>query len=219
MVGSVNDPAREPLFVRPPARLVAGPVHVWRFGVGDELSDAERAAAAKFLSVPARDAFVAGRSGIRRAAAISTGLDPGELVVSISASGKPFFENADLHFNVSHSGGVVVAAFSGSPVGIDIEVPGRCRDFSEIARRFFHPDEAERCSGEDEFLRLWTAKEAMLKLAGTGLSGGMADARPDVDGRGEVGGRGVWLERFRVGPCVGAVASFEPFEVKGWFQI
>lgn len=219
MSGGVSDPGRESLFVRPPARLVAGEVHVWRFGVGDELSDAEREAAAKFLNVSAREAFVAGRSGIRRAAAIYTGLDPRDLVVSTSATGKPFFENADLHFNVSHSGGVVVAAVSGSPVGIDIEVPGRCRDFLEIARRFFHPDEADRCSGEDEFLRLWTAKEAMLKLAGTGLSGGIADARPEAGGRGKVGGRGVWLERFRVGPCVGAVASFQSFEVKGWFQI
>jgi len=215
----VSVPVRQPLFVRSPARLATGPVHVWRFGAGDELSDAEHAAAAKFLNEPARDAFVAGRSGIRRAAAIYTGLDPSELMVSTSAAGKPYFENADLHFNVSHSGGVVVAAFSGSPVGIDIEVPGRCRDVVEIARRFFHPDEAERCSCEDEFLRLWTAKEAMLKLAGTGLSGGIADARPGVDGRGEVGGRGVWIQRFRVGSCVGAVASFERFEVKGWFQI
>jgi len=134
----VSVPIREPVFVRPPARLAARPVHVWRFRTGDELSDAERAAAAKFLNVPARAAFVAGRSRIRRAAAIYTGLDPRELVVSTTATGKPFFENADLHFNPSHSGGMIVAAFSSSPVGIDIEIPGRCRDFLEIARRFFH---------------------------------------------------------------------------------
>ena len=192
---------------------------MWRFGVGDELSDAERVAAARFLNVAARDAFVAGRSGIRRAAAIYTGLAPLELEISTSSTGKPFFNNAELYFNVSHSGGVVVAAFSGLPVGIDIEVPGRCRNFPEIARRFFHPDEAERCSGEEDFLELWTAKEAMLKLAGTGLSGGIAGARLDVDGRGVLGGRSVWIKRFHAGTCMGAVASFEAFEVKGWFQI
>lgn len=114
---------------------------------------------------------------------------------------------------------MVVAAFSGFPIGIDIESPGRCRNFAGIARRFFHPEEADCIADEDDFLRCWTAKEAMLKLAGTGLAGGIADARPGVDGRGEFGGRTVWIERFRVGPCLGAVASFEPFEVKGWFQI
>jgi len=41
------------------------------------------------------------------------------------------------------------------------------------------PDEAERCSCEDEFLSYWTAKEAMLKLAGTGLSEGLPTSVPE----------------------------------------
>lgn len=184
----------------------------------DLLSGEENARAGRYQSPQARAAFIAGRSGIRRIAGIYTGSDPRGFKVAASPGGKPFFENAeDLHFNVSHSGDEVVAAFSVFPIGVDIEHPGRCRDFAAIAQRYFHPEEAAGIANEDDFLRCWTAKEAMLKLAGTGLSGGLAGAR--VDGRGEVGGRIVWIERFRVGSCVGAIASFEAFEVKGWFQI
>jgi len=211
----------EPAFAAPPAWLVSGPVHIWRFVSADSdlLSDAEREHADKFQSEPARSAFLVGRSGIRRAAAIYTGLAPQDLAISQTPSGKPFFENAAIHFNLSHSGGEVVAVFSADPVGIDIESPGRCRDFAEIARRFFPPDESARISGEDDFLSHWTAKEAMLKLAGSGLAGGLERARAADAGNGMLDGQPVWIERFRIGARVGAAASFQPFEVKGWFQI
>lgn len=218
---SGDDFPQQPEFVAPPAKIGPGPVHVWKFVTRDEglLSAAETAAAGKFSDKIARAAFVAGRSGLRRAASVYTGRDPREFEISICASGKPFFENLDLHFNLSHSGEAVAAAFSGSPVGADIEIFGRCRNPDEIARRFFHPDEVAACADEREFLRLWTAKEAMLKLTGTGLSGGLAAARLFDGGRGEFGGRTIWVHHFLVGRRLGAVASFEAFEVKGWFQI
>ncbi|MEI6034328.1 MAG: 4'-phosphopantetheinyl transferase superfamily protein [Verrucomicrobiae bacterium] len=211
----------EPAFVVPPARLVPGQVHVWRFSPAgsDALPDAERKRAGEFQSDLARAAFAAGRAGIRRAAAIYTGLSSRDLVISQSPSGKPFFEGVDLHFNLSHSGGVIAAAFSGDPVGLDIEPPGRQRDFHGIARRFFHPDEAEGISCERDFLDLWTAKEAVLKLAGCGLAGGLERVRADASGAGWLDGRRAWLERFRIGECVCAAASFQEFKVKGWFEI
>lgn len=214
--------AEEPVFAPAPSGIVSGPVHVWRL-VGmerDLLSDAEKEYADRLKSVPVRDAFLKGRSGIRRIAAIYTGKDSREFRLATSPEGKPAFENAEnLHFNVSHSGGEVVAAFSGSPIGIDIESSGRCRNFSEIARRFFHPGEAETIAVESDFLRVWTAKEAMLKLSGTGLAGGLAGARPGTGGGGTLDGKKVWTRRFCLGPCTGTIASFQPFEVKGWFQI
>ncbi len=212
-----------PIFVEPPARLPAGPVHIWRLVAEeiDVLSDDEQARADKFRSETARAAYVIGRSGIRRAAAIYTGTAARDLVILHSPSGKPYFANAAIHFNLSHSGGIVVAAFSGSPVGIDIESLGRCRDFAGIADRFFHTSEAEgirRSPNEDEFLRLWTGKEAMLKLSEEGLSGGLAEARPEADGTGTLRGQKIRLTAFSFDRIVGAVASFQPAEVKGWFQ-
>jgi 4'-phosphopantetheinyl transferase len=210
-------------FATAPARLIPGPLHVWRLLAEevDLLSNEERAHADKFQSGPARAEFVIGRSGIRRAAAIYTGSHPRDLVISTSPSGKPSFANAAIHFNLSHSGGIVVAAFSGSPVGIDIEPRGRRRDIVGIAERFFHPAEAEvirHSPDEDQFLRLWTGKEAMLKLSGEGISGGLAEARPGTDGTGTLRGQRVGLAAFSFDRIAGAVASFGAAEVKGWFQ-
>ena len=210
----------EPTFSAPPARLVLGPLHVWRLVAADAslLSDAERGHAEKIRSEPARAAFVAGRSGVRRIASLYSKIPPGELVWETAANGKPYFANAAIHFNLSHTGGTVVAAFSGSAVGIDIEPRGRCRDFAGIANRFFHPSEAAAIKDEEQFLRIWTGKEAMLKLSGEGISGGLADARPGGAGIGNLRGNPVRIAGFSFENIVGAVASFEPAEVKGWFQ-
>ena len=219
----INTVLPEIAFAAAPARIEPGPVHIWRLVAEeiDVLSDDERAHAEKFHSETAREAYVIGRSGIRRAAAIYTGDSARDLIISPSPSGKPFFANAAIHFNLSHSGGIVMAAFSGSPVGIDIESRGRCRDFVGIADRFFHPSEAaeiRQSPDEDQFLRLWTGKEAMLKLSGEGLSGGLAEARPEADGIGTLRGCKVRLTGFSYNRIVGTVASFQPAEVKGWFQ-
>lgn len=196
-------------------------VHIWRFLSGDEalVSADERLRANQISSGPARAAFLAGRAGVRAAAARYCGRLPHEFEIQTGPDGKPFLVGAGLGFNISHSGGSVVAAFSQFPVGIDLETPGRRTDFSAIARRFFHPAEVDSVVTEDDFLRHWTAKEAMLKLAGTGLAGGLDAARLG-DGRvGDLRGKPVFLHAFRLGAQVGAVASFRPLEVKGWFEI
>ena len=214
-------------FVKAPSDVScpADGIHVWRFPLDplDEslLSQDERLRSARFLAAGARPAFVAGRSGVRRAASLYTKIPARELVWETDANGKPHFANAAIHFNLSHSGGTVVAAFAGSAVGIDIESRGRCRDFIGIAKRFFHPSEAAAISGsndENQFLRLWTGKEAMLKLTGEGLSGGLCEARPGADGTGTLRGNRVHMAGFSFGNIVGAAASFQPVEVKGWFQ-
>jgi len=216
----------EAAFVKVPSdgcRLDGG-IHVWRFpfdsSSGPLLSRDEALRAAKFQP-PAKAAFVAGRSGVRRAASLYSGIPAGEILVETDANGKPYFSNAEIHFNLSHTGSTVVAAFSGSAVGIDIEPVGRGRDFVGIARRFFDPSEADaisRSHDEEQFLWLWTGKEAMLKLSGEGISGGLSGARPGERGSGSLGEKKVHTSGFFFGNIIGAVASFQPFEVKGWFQ-
>jgi 4'-phosphopantetheinyl transferase len=81
-----------------------------------------------------------------------------------------------LRFNISHSGGRALIALAHVEVGADIELP-RPRRTDDIARRFFAPGENERLfaisaleARTDEFFRLWTCKEAFLKVTGEGLS-------------------------------------------------
>ncbi|MGV8941157.1 MAG: 4'-phosphopantetheinyl transferase family protein [Lysobacter sp.] len=82
--------------------------------------------------------------------------------------------------NWSHSGeGLLVALGRGLRVGIDLEWPRPRRHVRELARRFFHALEADWLDGLDDaacqsaFLRLWCAKEAVLKAHGHGLSFGV----------------------------------------------
>lgn len=201
-------------------------IHVWRIfpDASDAglLSDSEAEQAAKFQSEVARATYISGRAGLRRIASGYCMVPAAELVLAVAPNGKPHFSNAAIRFNLSHSGPTVVAAFCRSAVGIDIETRGRCKDFIGIANRFFHPAEAAAVSqsqDEEQFLRLWTGKEAMLKLSGDGLSGGLPDARPGDGDTGFLGGNSVRLTRFSFERLVGAVATFERIAVKGWFQL
>lgn len=91
-------------------------------------------------------------------------------------NGKPYIENqADFHFNLSHSGDWVACAESYRPVGIDVQ---RIKDIDfAIAERFFTKEEAKDIfskEGDKEkkeyFFNLWTLKESYIKADGRGLS-------------------------------------------------
>ncbi len=203
-----------------------GGVHVWRitpnYSDAGLLTNLESEQASKFQSEVARATFISGRAGLRRIASGYTTVPAAELMMAVAPNGKPHFVNAEIQFNLSHSGSTVVAAICRSAVGIDIESRGRCKDFIGIADRFFHPSEAaavSRSRDEEGFLRLWTGKEAMLKLSGEGLSGGLPDARPGDGDIGFLGGNMVYLTRFSFDLMIGAVATFDPVAVKGWFQL
>lgn len=109
------------------------------------------------------------------------------VVLNQDARGKPRLAvgEADatdrLDFNWSHSGDFALVALArGCELGVDIERFGKNQRSLEIARRFFDPAEAESLAPLDQdardraFIRLWCAKEAVLKAVGEGLSFGLA---------------------------------------------
>lgn len=102
-----------------------------------------------------------------------------EIVIITNEHSKPFLSGKTVpHFNISHSGSWVVAAFSEMPVGIDIEKVKRVN--LQVAQRYFALPEIEflNALNADErdlwFLKLWTVKESYLKALGTGLSRSMS---------------------------------------------
>jgi len=80
--------------------------------------------------------------------------------------------------NWSHSGErLLVALAHGARVGVDLERLQRRPRALDVAQRYFTPDESRWLAAQDErdlaFLRLWCAKEAVLKAHGHGLSFGL----------------------------------------------
>ena len=85
--------------------------------------------------------------------------------------GKPMLEG--IHFNLTHTDGLVLCAVGNQPVGCDAELIKKAP--RGIAERFF-------CTGEknvlhkselmydDVFYRLWTMKESYIKMTGEGMS-------------------------------------------------
>ncbi len=130
-----------------------------------ESSDALLRRAAALFTAPCADA-----SG---PALFDTVREPGK---------KPFFARCpELFFSVSHSGGVWAAAFSRDfPVGLDIQKIVTVRSMEGILRRFFHPAEREAVLAAPDpdrpraFCRMWSRKEAAVKLSGRGIDNGFS---------------------------------------------
>ena len=59
--------------------------------------------------------------------------------VKVDKFGKPYFEDTDIHFNISHSGCYVIAAVSDEDIGIDIQKIKS--DKHRIAEKNFLPSE------------------------------------------------------------------------------
>ncbi|MEU7055836.1 4'-phosphopantetheinyl transferase superfamily protein [Streptomyces sp. NPDC046197] len=88
-----------------------------------------------------------------------------------SAGGDPW-----CRVSISHCAGVVAVALAAAEVGVDVEL-SRPLPVVNLARRWFDPAEAAWLASRPEqdrtedFLRLWTAKEALGKALGVGLRG------------------------------------------------
>lgn len=91
------------------------------------------------------------------------------------AKGAPFLPQCpELAVSISHCRrAVAVAVSSQGRVGIDVECRRRVDD--SLVERVCSPSEVEAVRGADDptmaFLRLWTRKEAVLKMLRTGIQG------------------------------------------------
>lgn len=106
-------------------------------------------------------------------------------VFAYGEHGKPFIVgHPEIHFNFSHCREAVVCFVSDRPVGIDVESK---RSFSDslISYTMNAREEALIRASDNpplEFIRLWTRKEAVVKLTGDGIKNNMREIleRDDV---------------------------------------
>ena len=93
--------------------------------------------------------------------------------VAFEKDGKPYLENHDgIHFNISHSGTMVVCVVHDRPIGVDVQKIVEYKP--KVADYIFDENEKQAiATSKDkdwEFSRLWAEKESKIKLLGCGVA-------------------------------------------------
>jgi 4'-phosphopantetheinyl transferase len=166
-------------------------VHIWNFDLNkflpikdhliNILSVDEIIRANKFHFERDKYWFICSRALLRIFTNIYSEIPAKEIDFTFNKFGKPSLSpkhnNAELHFNLSHSKNFMSVGFvQNSMIGLDLELVKPLKDHLEIAKKFFSTSEFEQLiSFPTEkllqgFYSCWTAKESVIKLSGEGLS-------------------------------------------------
>ena len=163
---------------------------VWQAGLTDDaatlsdlvslLSSEDHARLERLQQHNDRQRFLIGRGLLRLLVGAQLGLPPERVEFQYGPFGKPLVipraGTVPFHFNVSHSGKLVLIAFHPArEVGVDVEEMRDSKDWEAVAQRVFPAEEYrnwtrlkpdERTHG---FFRAWTRHEASLKTLGLGF--------------------------------------------------
>lgn len=170
--------------------LPADVVHVWSALLGpltDQvpslhavLSAEERRRAARFKFERDSVTFTLAHGILRRLLESYCRVPAATITFTHSLAGKPALAGklaGALHFNLSHTQGMIVFAFARErQVGIDVECLRPMPDAEALAARWFAPVEVaglRTLPALDQlrgFFNGWTRKEAFIKAVGAGLS-------------------------------------------------
>lgn len=154
------------------------------------LSADEQTRLASFKQAIDQTRYLTSRGLLRLLIGAHLGIPAERLQFEYGPFGKPFLVagagHSSLHFNVAHSGNLILLAFSPRhEVGVDVEQMRQIPEMEAIAAQVFSENEHERWMqlGPEArvagFYRQWTCQEAGLKALGLGL-GGEVDAQTDA---------------------------------------
>ncbi len=154
------------------------PAEIALDGAIECLIDEEKLKAGRFRFPKDAAHWTACRAALRAILAREIGTTPHDVPLVYSKFGKPVLAPPfdSLHFNLSHCPDLALIALSDrGPVGVDLESVDRAPDLLECVHSFCHPDECRELPDDTsarslQLLRIWTAKEAVLKALGTGMS-------------------------------------------------
>lgn len=116
-----------------------------------------------------KDEFLSTR-GIIKELARDIGLKSAAFEIHKDELGKPFgvYQKKRFELSLAHSAQKVICALSsGIPVGVDIEPENRSVN-ERLRDRILHEEERSKLENQP-VIRLWTLKEALVKLNGKGL--------------------------------------------------
>lgn len=136
-----------------------------------EISASRREKALKFKHEQGQRECVLAYLLLKRALKEVYGIDENPELIE-QEGGKPMLkDHPEIHFNLSHCKSAVACVIGDEPVGVDID---RIRNYNaQLARHTMNDNELQEIENNaDEartFIRLWTKKEALLKLTGEGI--------------------------------------------------
>jgi 4'-phosphopantetheinyl transferase len=185
-----------------PPRLGAGEAHIWAVPIDEStratdlrklLSADEQARADRFRFEAPAKRFVAARAALRILLGHYLHHHPDEIQFATTGNNKPRLASkhgdADLRFNVSHSGALAIVAITTEhEIGIDLEQLREVRHADQLASRYFHQNEIATITSSTAadrstaFLNCWTGKEAVLKAIGIGVTSTLDSFDVPVDG-------------------------------------
>ncbi len=97
-------------------------------------------------------------------------IEPKKIEIKNNKWGKPYIENYNLFFNISHTESSFIIYISKfGRTGIDIEKTDKTIDYKSISEYSFSINEKSKCTNLQQFYQIWTLKEAFLKYIGIGL--------------------------------------------------
>jgi len=154
--------------------------HIYDFDLQKELADISpqrREQALRFRYELGQRTCVLAYQLLKRALATEYGLS-GNPLLEYGPHGKPaIVGHSEIYFNLSHCRQAVACVVSDRPVGVDVESIGRYKD--SVARYTMNDRELAAIVSDPRpdvaFTRLWTMKEAVLKMTGEGISNDMKD--------------------------------------------
>jgi 4'-phosphopantetheinyl transferase len=170
--------------------LANGEIHIWRVPLDHPpvplgvlsayLSAEESVRAERYVFLHDKNHFITGRGMLRVILGRYLGIHPSRLSIEKGPHEKPCVSASSakppLHFNLSHSHGLALYAFTlKGQVGIDLEKLRPEFATQEVAEQFFSPKEQEELSRlppesrVQGFFNCWTRKEAYVKATGKGL--------------------------------------------------
>lgn len=156
-------------------------IDIWRYTLKHSndwssiLSTEEKNRAARFYFEKHRRRFMQSHGILRTILAHYLNIAPENISLKTDHHGKPYIENSNVFFNLSHSGDYALVAIGlDSALGIDLE-KFSSRSYRGLAQQMFSEAENQQLLSCPQYLEaavffsIWSQKEAFIKACGLGL--------------------------------------------------
>lgn len=173
-----------------PAHLHSSELSVWHFRVSGMqplvsylssiLNTAELERSSRHYRDEDKENFIICRGILRVLLSRYLMTEPSEIVITEGKNKKPYaVADQPLHFNLSHSGDLLLIAVHDLEVGIDVEMRNEQFEYNEVMPRVFSETEIRHIENSSDsrasFYKLWTTKESLVKGTNKGIDDDLVD--------------------------------------------